>query len=202
VPEPLQGRWSVCVDLTFLGEAIEAEVHLEPLRNIAGPTPTLDTLGPVPLAAVGDIAAEPNDPLPLLHDSTLLTRLDAQGVAALTDAIDLGHPSGLAVTEIRQLGGALARHSETHGAIGHVDEPYLLIYGGVVAAPELAGPIAGLVNRVRAAVRPFSAGRTVPNFAAEAEHAYPPDVLARLGAIKRERDLRGVIRSNRPVGLP
>jgi hypothetical protein len=46
---------------------------------------------------------------------------------------------------------------------------------------------------------PYQAGRTVPNFASDAESAYPPDVLARLAAIKRRRDPNGVIRSNRPV---
>jgi hypothetical protein len=199
VPEPLQGRWSVVVDLTYLGRADEAEAYLEPLRRIDRPPPTVDTLDPVPLAAVGDIAAEPEDPLPLVHDSTLLTSFDGQGIAALTDAVDLGHPAGLAVTEIRHLGGALARPSESHGAIGHIEEPFLLIYGGVVATPELAEPITDLVNRVGAAMSPYSPGRTFPNFAVDAKRAYPTDVLARLGAIKRERDPRGVIRSSRPI---
>ena len=99
----------------------------------------------------------------------------------------------------RRLGGALARADEAHGAAGHVEEPYLLIYGGVVAAPELADPIAGLIARVNTAMGPYRAGRTVPNFAADAESAYPPDALARLAAIKRQRDPKGVIRSNRPV---
>jgi len=192
----------VVVDLTYLGTATHAEAHLGPLRNLVGPAPKIDTVRPVPLAAVGEIAAEPDDPLPLLHDTTLLTGFDSGAIAALTDAVRVGDPSGLEVTELRRLGGALAQPDEAHGAAGHVDEPYLLIYGGVVATPEMADPIAGLIARVNTAMGPYRAGRTVPNFAADAEAAYPPDVLARLAAIKRQRDPKGVIRSNRPVSRP
>lgn len=199
VPEPLQGRWSVVVDLTYLGSPAEAEAHLEPLRAIAGPAPIVDTIGRVPLAKVGEIAAEPDDPLPLLHQTTLLTGFDGEAIAALTKAVRVGDPSGLAVTELRSLGGALARPNESHGAAGHVAEPFLLIYGGVVAMPEMADPIAMLIDGVSVAMGPYRAGRTVPNFASDAESAYPPDVLARLAAIKRQRDPQGVIRSNRSV---
>jgi FAD/FMN-containing dehydrogenase len=199
VPEPLQGRWSVVVDLTYLGSPAEAEAYLEPLRAVARPAPMVDTIGPVPLARVGEIAAEPDDPLPLLHQTTLLTGFDGGAIAALTEAVRVGDPSGLAVTELRRLGGALARPNEAHGAAGHVAEPYLLIYGGVVATPEMADPIATLIDEVNTAMGPYRAGRTVPNFAADAESAYPRDVLARLAAIKRQRDPQGVIRSNRPV---
>jgi hypothetical protein len=192
-------RWrsTSCRPRASCGGRLEAEAYLKPLRSIA--VPAIDTLGPTPLAAVGEIAAEPDDPLPLIHDSTLLTGCDGPAVAALTEAVDLGHSTGLPVTEIRQLGGALARPSETQGAAGHMEEPFLLIYGGVVAVPELAGRITDLVNRVSTAMRPYSAGRTVPNFASDAERAYPANVLARLGALKHERDPRGVIRSNKPV---
>jgi FAD/FMN-containing dehydrogenase len=199
VPAPLQGRWSVVVDLTYLGSPPEAEAHLEPLRAVAGPAPIVDTIGRVPLAKVGEIAAEPDDPLLLLHQTTLLTGFDGGAIAALTEAVRVGDPSGLAVTELRRLGGALAHPHESHGAAGHVVEPYLLIYGGVVATPEMADPIARLIDEVNTAMGPYLAGRTVPNFAADAEPAYPPDVLARLAAIKRQRDPQGVIRSNRPV---
>ncbi|HEX6336373.1 MAG TPA: FAD-binding oxidoreductase [Jiangellaceae bacterium] len=202
VPEPLQNCWSVVVDLTYLGTAADAEAQLGPLRNLAGTAPKIDSVRPVPLAAVGEIAAEPEDPLPLLHDTTLLTGFDRGAVADLTEAVRVGDPAGLAVTELRRLGGALARPAESHGAAGHVDEPYLLIYGGVVATPELAEPIAGLIDGVSTAIGPYRAGRTVPNFAADAESAYPPEVLARLAAIKRQRDPKGVIRSNRPVSRP
>jgi FAD/FMN-containing dehydrogenase len=199
VPKPIQNCWSVVVDLTYLGTADEAEARLGPLRSVAGQAPKIDTVQPVPLAAVGEIAAEPDDPLPLLHDTTLLTDFDGGAITALTEAVRVGDPSGLAVTELRRLGGALARPYEAHGAAGHVDEPYLLIYGGVVATPELADPISRLINGVSIAMGPYQAGRTVPNFASDAESAYPPDVLARLAAIKRRRDPNGVIRSNRPV---
>ena len=201
VPEPLQNCWSVVVDLTYLGTGADAESHLGPLRDLAGKAPKIDTVQPVSLAAVGQIAAEPDDPLPLLHETTLLTGFDDAAIAALTEAVRVGDPSGLAVTELRRLGGALARPDDAHGAAGHIGEPYLLIYGGVVATPELAEPIASLIDRVSTAMGPYRAGRTVPNFAADAESAYPPEVLARLAAIKRQRDPKGVIRSNRPMSV-
>lgn len=198
VPEPLRGRWSAAVDLTFLGQADEAKEHLEPLRRVPGPGPIVDTLGPVALAHIGDIAAEPDDPIPARHDTTLLTGFDEQAAAALTEAIGLGDPDGLPVTHLRGLGGALARPVAGHGAVGYVDEPFMLMCSAMVT-PELAGPIEKLVERVGAAMAPYSSGKAFANFAESAEQAYRPEVLARLSAMKSERDPRGVIRSNRPL---
>ncbi len=198
VPEPLRGRWSVAVDLTFLGQADEAKEHLEPLRNVPGPGPIVDTLDSVALARIGEIAAEPDEPIPARHDTTLLTGFDALAAAALTEAIGLGDPDGLPVTHLRGLGGALARPVAGHGAVGYIEEPFMLMYSGMVT-PEISDRIEELVERVGAAMAPYSSGRAFPNFAESAEQAYPPEVLTRLSAIKTERDPRGVIRSNRPL---
>jgi FAD/FMN-containing dehydrogenase len=197
LPPPLRGRRTVAVDMTHLGTAIDAERLLRPLRAAA--PATAGALGHVPLAGLGAIAAEPTEPTPLLDDAALLHGFDASAAAAVIDAADLERPSPLAVVELRHLGGALARPADGHGAISHVPEPYLMVCGGPVTDADAAAELDARIGRIRAALAGHVGDRTPPNFGHDAAGVYPPEVLDRLRRIKRERDPRGVVRSNRPV---
>jgi hypothetical protein len=66
---------------------------------------------------------------------------------------------------------------------------------------ELLAPTATAISAVRDAMAPWVSGRLLPNFSSgePAAQLHPTDVLARLAAIKDERDPRRVIRSNHPV---
>jgi mannose-6-phosphate isomerase-like protein (cupin superfamily) len=171
--------------------------HPSPLRDL--PAPFVGSLGAVPLARLGDIAAEPTDPTPIMDDAILLDAFDEPAIQALLDAVAPGTPSPLAITEIRHLGGEPSRQSADQGSAGHLSQPYRLILGGAVPAPQLAPALASSMGRVRAAMASRSSGRTPPNFGDHAASIYPPDVLARLQEIKRRRDPSRVIRGNRPL---
>ncbi len=198
IPEPVRGRWMVAMDCTFLGTPEDADTLLAPLRAVAAPVS--DTTGPLSLAALGTIAEEPEDPMPALLETVLLTRLDADVMDTLFDIARPGQPSPMLAFEIRHLGGAFAQDRDTDGAAGHLPEPYLLLYGGIVAVPELAGPITAGLAEIRAAMAPYVSGRTPANFTDDDRpgEVYPPEVLDRLRAIKHRRDPNGVIRGNRP----
>jgi hypothetical protein len=197
VPPPFRGRWAVAVDLTYLGAADDAEQVLRPFRS-AVPAP-VGALGTVPLAGLGAIAAEPTEPTPVLEGARLLNTFDADAAAAVLDAVRPDRPSPLAFVEIRHLGGALSRPPDGHGALGHLPEPYLMLCGGPVTDPGLAAGLRADIDRVGTALAPHGGDRVPPGFGEDAAAIYPPDVLARLRQLKRVRDPRGVIRSNRPV---
>lgn len=198
IPDGIRGVPTVAIDVVYLGDAATCERLLAPMRSEL-PGPTADSLGPVPLSRLGDIAAEPVDPMPLLDHTTLLHRFDAEVVRTLLEARPTDEPSALNVLEIRRLGGALDR-SDSGGAAGPVGQPYMMMTGGV-AAGDLE-PLRTAMDRVQNAMSPYDSGRKPYNFSVDAELVYPPGVLDRLREVKRRYDPDGVIRCNRPVLPP
>ncbi|MEV4224247.1 FAD-binding oxidoreductase [Nonomuraea sp. NPDC049725] len=183
---------TVGIDVTFLGGAAEAEDLLAPLAAIGGSLS--DSRGPMDVADLGAIAAEPVDPSPMLARTELLTALP---VDVLADA-DLAPLLNL---QIRHLGGALAEARPDGGPGGALGEPYLLYLLGL-RLPHLAEAVqakqAALVAQLGEAV----SGRKPYTFLAPGEsatQAFPAEVRARLERIKRERDPGGVIRANFPI---
>ncbi len=80
VPPFLRGGAFISVDLTFLGATEDAEPFLTGLRAVPGQV--LDTLGTVARADLGDIVAEPLEPMTHQVLSGLLTDLDDDTVEA------------------------------------------------------------------------------------------------------------------------
>jgi FAD/FMN-containing dehydrogenase len=179
----------VTVDATFLGAAAEGEALLRGLDKIEGRLS--DSRGRLAIADLGDITEEPTQPGPAVWRTELLTALDDEAAARLLDRpID-----PLKTVQIRHLGGALARPSDS--AAGHVDEPYALYMFGI--------PADGVRERLASLVRAlasYTTGRKPFTMLAAGEGAacaFPAGTLARLRAIKRARDPCGVFRSNYPV---
>jgi FAD/FMN-containing dehydrogenase len=200
VPPPLRGKRTMAIDVTHLGSAEEAEALLEPLLHRL-PPPLLDTRGMIPLSALGDICAEPTTPVPVLENSMLLTRFEAEDARALLDALDTGRPSALTMLEVRQLGGALAEERPGRGAMAPVREAYAVMMVAMTPVPELAVAAQAEMVTVRAALAAVDSGKQMPNFGPLAEGNYSAETLARLAGVKRQVDPNGIIRSNRPVPL-
>lgn len=177
----------VAVDATYLGRAAEGAELLRRLDGIGGLMS--DGRGTLPVARLGDITAEPTDPGAGRSRAELLTGLD--DAAADTLASIPAEP--LISVQIRQLGGALAKPSDS--AAGRLAEPYLLYMFG------FPGPEVARKQREFAEALPTS-GRKPFTFLApgeRAELAFSDDALARLRDIKRRRDPNGLFRSNFPV---
>ncbi len=198
VPSPLRGRRAVAVDITFLGSDADGETLLRPLLDRL-PAPLMDGRGRLPLAALGDICAEPTTPVPTVETSMLLERFDAEDARALLDAI--GRSSALTLVEVRQLGGELAREHAGRGAMAPVRQPYGLLMVAMAPVPEAVTAALAEMITVRAALAAVDAGRQLPNFGPLAAGNYSAETLTRLADIKRRVDPAGVIRSNRPVPL-
>jgi hypothetical protein len=200
LPEEIRGRSFVSVDLTYLGDAVDLEGLLAPFREL--PAMVMDSVGPVPLGSLGDIAAEPVDPMPTLEMSGLLADLDEATLERILTVAGATAEIPLAVVQIRHLGGALTRQSEADGPQGGIAEQYSLFALGVPAVPELVPAIEGSFAALRGAAAEQLTGRSFFNFRgadSDASSCFSPAAAARLRAVKAAVDPAGVFRSNRPT---
>lgn len=173
----------VAIDTTYLGDEETARKLLAPLDAL--PTPMVDTRRTMAVSELGSITAEPTDPSPGMGRAELLTTLD--------DALDtlLAEPvAPLMAVQVRHLGGALARASDSpHGALA---EPFLAYLFG---APT---PAVAARQRELAASLPVSGRKPVTflNPEESLSDALAPEAITRLRRIKAERDPQGVFRAN------
>ena len=200
LPEEIRGKSFVAVDLTYLGDEADLGPVLEPLRRV--PALIVDTVGHVPLGRLGDIAAEPVDPMPAMESSGLLADLDVATVDRLLAVAGADAQLALNVVQIRHLGGALARSTRDDAPQGGIAEKYSFFTLGVPAVPELVPAIEGSFAAVREALGSQVSERGFFNFRGSSTDATPcftPEVSERLRAVKAAVDPAGVIRSNRPT---
>jgi FAD/FMN-containing dehydrogenase len=173
----------VAVDTTYLGDEETARKLLAPLDAL--PTPMVDTRRTMAVSELGGITAEPTDPSPGMSRAELLTSLDEALDTLLAEPI-----APLMLAQVRHLGGALARESDSpHGAL---TEPYLAYLFGVPT------DVVAARQRELAAALPVSGRKPVTflNSEESLSDALGPEAIARLRRIKAERDPHGVFRAN------
>ncbi|GAA2133646.1 FAD-binding oxidoreductase [Nocardioides bigeumensis] len=200
LPEPIRGQSFVTVAATYLGSKQLFDALLWSLRD-AAPV-VMDSMRPIQPSEVGDVAQEPVDPMPSMEHSMLLTGFDDAAIDALLAVVGTPGATPLMMTQVRGLGGAFADDNPAGGAVRPVSEPFQLMSVGVPAVPELAAVIPHAFAALDAALGGVASGYRMPNFAGAAQSdagGYDADRLARLRALKIDRDPDGVIRSNKPV---
>jgi hypothetical protein len=200
IPEPLRGGSFVSIDLTFLGDAVDAGPYLAPLQCLADPL--LDTRGTVPLDELGAILAEPIDPLPTAEFSGLIDRLDDDAIEALLTAAGPDSDCPVTVVQLRHLGGAFGRATEADGPSGAISEPYQLGCIGIPFSPEVAAGITKVYAHLADTLAGHLTGRTFFTFLGAEDDpasAFSPAALERLRQIKSRVDPGDVVRGNRPV---
>lgn len=188
------GRPLVALDVTHLGHAHEARDLLRPLDAVDGLLS--DSRAELAVAELGTITAEPTAPSPGLPAAGLLTALDDTVAHALLSA----PIEPLLSVQIRHLGGALARPSDT--AAGHLDEPYGYYLFGIPTDADRAAAVRACQQQLAAALAPRRGARTPYTLLAPgqtAADAFPAATHTRLAEIKKSRDPRGVLRANYPI---
>lgn len=201
VPDALAGRLTVAVRYTALDDFAEAAALLAPMREAA--TPVLDTVGVLPYAAIGEVHADPVDPMPVHEDHVLLREFGSDAADVLLAAAGPGSASMQTIVEVRLLGGAMARQAPHPSAFCHRQAAYAV---AVIGMP--LGPAAELVPaQARAlvnALQPWSTGGLLPNFAPSAEPArmarvYDDDTRHWLASLADRYDPAGVLKTGQVV---
>lgn len=199
VPPPMRGRSFVTVATTYLGSAEMAERLLWSLRD-AAPV-EMELMGPVTPGRLGEVAAEPTDPMPVREHTRMLVDLDDEALDELL-AVAASPAAGLSVVQLRGLGGAFADAGEGAGSVRPVTESFCLFALGAPAGPEIEPLVDRSFAALDAALGRLVTAYSMPNFMGPHQpvtEAYDAPRLARLRRIKADRDPRGTIRSNRPV---
>ena len=198
VPEPVRGGSFTVIFAAFLGSEGEGRALLRPVRNLG---PAMDTLAVVPPAALGEMAMDPPDPLPFVSTTALLGDLPSAGVDELVSVAGPGSGSPLAMVELRQMGGALARPSPGAGARATLPGSVAMLSLGVAENDDSAATARTYLESVERAVLPYRTG-DYPNFVMEptdASRFFDADTWARLRQVKALYDPIDLFKGNHHI---
>lgn len=199
LPPELRGRRLAVVDGAVLGDDAHAAEVLAPLRALR---PEIDTVIRVPAATLPRLHLEPEGPTPGYASSTLVGRLAGDAVGAVLDAVGPASGSILTVAELRQLGGALGEPDPRGGALTHLDGRFLALGIGLDEDPAGWQAQREAAGRFVEALAPWATGRQylpMLDDVADTRRAFPPEVSARLSALRSGVDPRGLFVGQHPV---
>lgn len=202
VPEPLRGTPLLTIDGACIGSREEGEAAFAPLLEIG--EPMMNTFDQVPPAALCRIHMDPEQPVPGLGHHRVLRELPDEAIEVFASLAGPDSGTPLLLTEIRQLGGALARPDENGGALSHLDAGFAMFGIGMPMTPELGQAIEAHHDRLHEAMGPWAADGGYFNFAerpCDADAILPPDVCARLADVKRQYDPDSRIIGSHAVSL-
>ncbi len=198
VPEPVRGGSFTVVYGAFLGTESEGRALLRPVRDLG---PAMDTFAMVPPAALGPMAMDPPDPLPLVPTTAVLSDLPHAGVDELVAAVGPNSGSPLAMVELRQLGGALGRQAPGAGARATLPGSLVLMALGVPQDEESEATVRRYLGSLDRAVDPYRVG-DYANFVMEptdASRFFDPETWARLRQVKALYDPGDLFKGNHHI---
>jgi hypothetical protein len=202
VPEPLRGTPLLTIDGACIGDQASGEAAIAPLRELG--EPIVDTFGQIPSEGLCRIHMDPEQPVPGLGEGMLIGELPDEAVDAFAGLAGPGSGSPLLLSELRHLGGALGRPDSAGGALSHLDADFAMYSVGMPMTPELGEAIPRHLERIEAEMKPWKAETAYFNFTERpcgADAILPPDVCARLAAVKRRYDPAGTIVANHTVDI-
>jgi hypothetical protein len=132
----------------------------------------------------------------------MLAELPSTAIEAFVAAAGPDSGSPLVSAEIRHLGGALFRSSESHGALDTFDAEFLTFGIGLAFDDEQLRGNRDQLRLLRKALTPYDSGRRYLNFTEEKTDVstfYKPGAFRRLQAVKTAVDPDDVFRANHPI---
>jgi FAD/FMN-containing dehydrogenase len=202
IPEPLRGKSFVVVEAIYIGDEDSGAALLRPLRELG---PVIDTVTTIPVEQLRELHMDPPGPVPGHGDGMLLEDLPEHAIDALVDVAGAESGSPLVSVEVRHLGGAIGRRAPGHGALATINAGFALFAVGSTPTPELGVAVKAHVEKVRAAMSRWDAGRDYLNFTdrrERGERLFGPVTYRQLQAVKARVDPDDLFRSNHPVRLP
>jgi hypothetical protein len=183
-PERLRGRAFAMVEAACLAGAAAGTELIQPLRRLG---PELDTFAPTPVPALGRVHMDPGEPIPFRGDGALLADLPPAAIDTLVSLTGPDSATPLASTEIRHLGGALARAVPGAAAQPAISAGYLVYANALTPTSELADTVRAHARALRDALAPWHA--SYDNFNLRESPADASSVLSP-ASYRRLRDIK------------
>ena len=197
LPEPMRGNSFAVVQAIYCGDDVAGmDRLLEPLRALG---PTMDTFKVTSMPELSHLHMDPEHPVPGAGDGGMLDALTDETIDAFVAGV-VGKP--ILSTEVRHLGGAIARPAAGHGAVSSFAAPFIWFTVGIAPTPEAKTAVHATVEALTESLEPWRSGHTYLNFA---EGRRDPATLwtetshRRLKRIKETVDPAGTFRSNHPL---
>jgi FAD/FMN-containing dehydrogenase len=199
LPAAYHGKLVVMAQLVYAGEADAGERAIAPFRALA--TPIADRVRPVRYPEV--YPPEPEGIHPVAAARTMfLDAVDQRTVDVIFDHLRAS-TAQMAVTQIRVLGGAMARIPADATAFAHRTRRIMVNVAALYANPREKATHEAWVSGFAAALRQGEAGAYVNFLGDEGEarvrEAYPGATWDRLAAIKARYDPTNLFRLNQNI---
>jgi FAD/FMN-containing dehydrogenase len=199
LPPEAHGRLIVMAQLVYAGSAEEGERALAPFRALA--TPLADLVRPMRFPEI--YMPDQEDFHPLAVGRTMFADgIDRSAAEAIVGEIQAS-TAPMAVTQIRALGGAMARVPADATAFAHRDRRTLVNVAAMYTRPEEGAEPEAWVNGLAAVLRQGDTGAYAGFLADEGEErvraAYPGSTWDRLAAIKAQYDPDNLFRLNQNI---
>jgi hypothetical protein len=197
LPPFLSGRSVVVIDGAYAGPVDEGAEAFAALRALA---PEMDTWAPSSPAVLSRIHMDPEEPIPYLADTMMLSHLDDTALEAFAAPIRPGAP--VLFGELRHLGGALGRIPDGAGAIGRFDGEFLAFAVGITMGPETIAPVKDALDAFFASLAAYDTGARYLNFVeepADAARFYAEDAYLRLRELRAAVDPDQRMVGNHPI---
>jgi hypothetical protein len=202
IPEGIRGKKWLAITACCLGSREEGEKVIAPLREIG--EAAMDSFDQIPATALTRIAMDPEPPVPGLGHHATLSELPDAAIDAFVGAAGPETDSPLLLAELRHLGGALRRPAENAGALDKLDAEFVMLGIGMLMDPALRDPIAGQLDKLHDALKPWAAAGGYYNYAerpCDVEAILPEETCERLSHVKRSWDPDNRIVANHSVAM-
>ena len=200
IPEAVHGQLALVVMFVYDGDPAAGQKALEPFRALS--TSMAELIMPMPYVGMYEMLKAAEQRAPAAHRSLFLDALDDEAVDTILDRMSEPSSPG-AMTQIRILGGAMARVPADATAFAHRDAKVMVTlltpFEDVAETPVHAH----WTHEYYEALRPRATGVYSNFLEAEGEvrirEAYPDATYRRLAQIKRRYDPTNLFRLNQNI---
>lgn len=204
IPSFMQGKLTVSVRVSYVGDDYAAARLIEPLRQAA---PVLaDTVASIPYTQFGSITNDPTDPAPAVEHFGLLRELTQDTVASIIDVVGPASTSSINIVDIRHLQGAFSRPAPFPNAVGGRDAAFAIFGLTVVPPGQHVSDYLHPGRELLTALRPWLHGNGNPSFLGpndiseeRTRQAYEAGAYTKLRAVKTIYDPHNRFRLNHNI---
>ncbi|CAN5705852.1 FAD-binding oxidoreductase [soil metagenome] len=202
LPEPLQGQDVVKISAVAICD--EGEELVAPMRSIM--TPLMDGFARMPFSMIDMVSGDPTDPMPIMATSMTFDEITPECLDEIMRLTGPGAQTTILAMELRFIRGAAEFAGNRANAANRVGGSFLLFAAGIPFNPEMGIAIQASLAEFKAAMAPFSTGKTFLNFLEGSKSgpertadAFSPETYSYLARVKAKYDPTNRFRFNQNI---